>query len=223
MLTDLLQYFDKRLSTEHSNRPSEAKPFITLSRETGCHSIHIGELLIRKLNNDQPKRPWRLISKEIIDLSAQKLSIATHEIEAMYGAEKRGHLLEIIRAFGSRDYKSDQTIRKEIRQFIRNIAQSGHIVIVGRAGAALTAGLPKGYHCRLFAPIDWRIDQVMQLKQLDHNHSKQYITETDRIRNQFFIDFSHKSIAQTTFDLHINNMTFTDEHIAEILYRMIQS
>lgn len=223
MLPDLLKYFDKRLSAELPNHPAEAKPFITLSRETGCHSIRIADLLVKKLNDDHPKQPWRLISKEIIDLSAQKLSVAAQEIEAMYGAEKRGHLLEIIRAFGSRDYKSDQTIRKEIKQFIRNIALSGHIVIVGRAGAALTAGLPLGYHCRLFAPFDWRVNQIMQLNHLNREQSKRHIIETDEIRNQFFIDFSHKTIDQTTFDLHINNMTFTDEQISDMLYRIVHA
>ncbi len=221
MLPDLLKYFDKRLSAEQPIQASESKAFITLSRETGCHSIHIAELLVKKLNDDHPKQPWHLISKEIIDVLARKISVETRDIEAMYGAEKRGHLLEIIRAFGNKSYKSDQTIRKEIKQFIRNIALSGHVVIVGRAGVALTAGLPHGFHCRLFAPFDWRVSQVMQLKQFDRDHSKRYILETDEIRNQFFVDFSHKTIAQTTFDLHINNMSFTDEQIASLLYHLV--
>ena len=221
MAIDLNQYFDGQFQEKMLQNRQQKNPFITISRQTGCNSYEISKELVN-LINQHSKTKWKLINKEIIELSVKELNIDHHKIKTLFESEKRGHLDEIIRAFGSKYYKSDNSIRKSIKALIKNIATGGYVVLVGRAGAAVTNDLPNGIHIRLEAPLQWRTNNLAKKKNLSIAESLALIAETDKNREQLFIDFGKKRLAEIDFDAHLNNSTLTDGEIASVIFHLLE-
>lgn len=220
MAINLSEYLDERFQEKMLLNKEKKHPFITISRQTGCDSFEISKELVN-LINQQSKVKWKLINKEIIELSAKELHIDQHKIKTLFNAEKHGHLEEIIRAFGSKYYKSDNSIRKSIKTLIRNIAMDGNVVLVGRAGAAVTSDLSDGLHIRLEAPIDWRVKNLANKRNITLTESLALVTESDKNREQLFIDFGKKNRNEINFDMHFNNSSLTDSEITQIIFDLL--
>ncbi|NOU45798.1 MAG: cytidylate kinase-like family protein [Bacteroidales bacterium] len=220
MAIDLNKYFDEQFQEKILQNQQQKNPFVTISRQTGCNSYEISKELVNLINQHGKSR-WKLINKEIIELSVNELNVDPHKIKTLFDAEKRGHLDEIIRAFGNKYYKSDNSIRKSIKLLIRNIATEGNVVLVGRAGAVVTGDLPNGIHIRLEAPLDWRVKNMAHKKNISLAEGFALVTETDKNREQLFVDFGKKHINEIHFDLHFNNSTLTDSEISFLLFQLL--
>ncbi len=221
MALDLGKYFDERYQETLFRPKTGAHPFVTISRQTGCNSFEISKLLV-KMINDHSKTQWKLINKELIELSVKELRIDQHRIEKVFGAQKHDHIEEILQAFGDRYYKSDQVIRRTIRHLIQNIASDGFVVIVGRAGAAITAGLPDGLHVRLEAPLGWRVRRMAEKKKISEAESRQMIENLDKSREQLFMDLGKMKIQEIPFDLRLNNQSLNDHEIARMIFELLR-
>ena len=222
MAIDLVKYFDERYQESIFQHPSGPRPFVTISRQSGCNSYEISKMLVHMIN-EHSKSKWKLINKEIIELSANELNIDHRRVEKLFDAEKHSHIEEILRAFGDRYYKSDKTIQRTIRQLIRNIALDGNVVIVGRAGAAITSDLANGMHIRLEAPLGWRINNMKIKRQITEKEGHNLVAELDKSREQLFLDLGKKAIDEISFDLRFNNSTIADTEIAHTIFQLLQS
>jgi cytidylate kinase len=220
MAINLSEYLDERFQEKMLLNMGRKHPFITISRQTGCDSYEISKELV-SLINQQSKTKWKLINKEIIELSAKELNIDQHKIKTVFNAEKHSHLEEIIRAFGSKYYKSDSSIRKSIKKLIRNIALDGNVVLVGRAGVAVTSDLADGLHIRLEAPLDWRVKNLAHKRNISLTESLAVVNETDKNREQLFIDFGKMKISEINFDMHFNNSSLTNSEITQIIFDLL--
>lgn len=222
MAIDLVKYLDERYQDSLLAHAQGPRPFVTISRQSGCNSFEISKMLVNMINEVQ-KSKWKLINKEIIDLSANELKIKHRDVEKVFDAERHGHIEEIIRAFGDRNYKSDKVIHRTIRQLIRNIALEGNVVIVGRAGAAITNDLAQGIHIRLEAPFAWRIKNMANKRKITENEGHSLVVELDRTREQLFLDLGKKTMDDVSFDLRFNNSTLTDDEIARTIFQLLKS
>jgi len=220
MAINLIQYFDERF-LEKTNLQTGKHPFVTFSRQTGCNSLNISNELVNLINLES-KSKWKLINKEIIELSANNLKIDQHKIETLFVSEKHSHFDEIIRAFGNKYYKSDNSIRSSIKVMMRNIATVGHVVLVGRAGAVITHDIPDGLHIRLQAPLKWRVKNLAMKWGITEAKSLTFITETDKNRAQLLLDFGKKSLSDVDFDLYFNNSTLTDKEITMLIFELLK-
>lgn len=220
MSMDLNKYFDERYQEMVQKNRLEKQAFVTISRQTGCNSFEISTALV-DLINKRSKTKWKVVNKELIELSVSELSAKKNTIEAVFNAEKHGHLDEIIRAFGSRYYKSDSKIRNTIKTLIRSMVTEGGLVLVGRAGAAVTKDLPGGLHIRIEAPLAWRVQNLARKKNMTEMESLTNITVSDKNRSKLFQDFCKKTIDEFDFDLRFNNSTLTDSEIAQMIFDLL--
>ncbi len=221
MSTELLRYFEQRFYQDrHPDKPNSL-PFVTLSRETGCNSIAIAKKLILKLNTSTSHR-WKLVSKEELGSAAEKLHLDPRKLDSVFSDGKRSQMDEILQAFSEKYYKSDKTIRKTIREIIRDIASDGYAVVVGRAGVAITNDMPGGLHCRLHAPLDWRVKNIASQRNMDEKSSLEYVRDTDEKRAKLIYDFSGKLFSAMNFDISLNNNSLSDDIIAELLFELMR-
>lgn len=196
-------------------------PFITISRETGCHSMNIARLVQQKLNS-QAKIKWQLVTKEILADASREMHLNPAQVKGIIAGEKRSHLSEILHSIENHAYLSDSVVRKKLAEFIESAALRGHVIIVGRAGAIITARIPKGLHVRIVAPLEWRINSVMNQQNISRKEAQQWIIETDEKRRRLLEDFSGRSMNDLTFDMVLNNATLGDEEIAGMISGIIQ-
>ncbi len=202
-------------------------PVITISREQGCPAKKIACLLADELNKIKSRKakdhPWRWISKEILDESAKALNVDCDQIEHVFNYKSRNVLEDILLAQSKNYYKSDLKIRTTIARVIREFANNGNAIIVGRGGVAITRDIPKSFHIMLEAPLEWRAVRTAAKYNMTLDQARNYAQSIDKKRAQFRDHFQGKGNDYTRFDLKMNCMTLEVEVIVKIIIGSIQA
>ncbi len=222
----LMKYMGQRFSDE-ADQPVQKKagPVVTISRETGCPSKRISNLLAEKLNeqyNLDTDKKWKTISKEILYDSAKELELNPAKIKYVFEYQEKGMWDDLLSSFSSKYYKSDRKIRRVITEVVRTIAETGHAIIIGRGGVAIAKDIPMSLHINLVAPLEWR--SLILSKKFDMNidEAKQYAVETDNKRKKFRDSFQGKGTDYTWFDVSYDCMTLTDEEIVHSIIAIMK-
>ena len=163
-----------------SGIPPEGSVVITISRQFGSGGTHIGRLVAEKSQ-------LNYVDQEIIDEVARRLGVdaqqAARQVEQTTGTV--GYILEAIQSsnpfalnystlFGS---NLAQAQSKELAYFrltqkvVLELATQGNAVIVGRGSQFLLHNAPRTLHIYVFAPLPYRIENVMKHFQLDYTHA----------------------------------------------------
>ncbi len=197
-------------------------PVITISREYGCPSKIIAEMLTNRINEKHAKKKkWHWISKEILDESARKLGLTPREIKYIFEYKERNIIEDLLISQEKKlYYRSDWTIRKTIGEVIRATAMEGYVVIVGRAGVALTRNIESSLHVRLMAPARWRSVQVAKNHDIKLEQACKIIREMDKKRKKFLEYYLKKEADHTVFDVLFNCSTMTKDTIANSILHM---
>lgn len=220
MKIDLSKYLKERYQ-ETQSRQAFPGPVITIARELGCPSKVLATTLITKLNSldykFSKKQPWKWISKEILEESARDLGVDMAEIKYVFEYKTHGVLEDLLLSHSKKFYKSDRKIRDTIAKVIRNFADEGNAVIVGRGGVAITRDIPRSLHIKLEAPLEWRALRTSEKHNMTLEQAKKYCIELDKKREEFRNYFQGKGNDYTRFDMIFNCMTINQEEIAGII------
>jgi cytidylate kinase len=225
MKIDISRYLKDRY---HEMQSSQAfpGPVITIARDLGCPSKILAARLIEKLNvpdnKYEKKIPWRWINKEILAESAQELGVDLAEIEYVFEYKTHGILEDLLLSHSKKFYKSDRKIRDTVAKVIRNFAEEGNAVIVGRGGIAITRDIPKSLHIKLEAPLEWRAMRTSEKHNIKIEQARKYCIEIDKKREEFRNYFQGKGNDYTRFDLIFNCMTLDPEEIAFIVFETMK-
>jgi cytidylate kinase len=225
MKIDLSHYLKGRYEEVQSSQAFPG-PVVTIARELGCPSKSMATCLIEKLNSANlkysKKIPWRWISKEIMEQSAIELGVDLAEIQYVFDYKTHGVLEDLLLSHSKKFYKSDRKVRGAVAKVIRNFADEGNAVIVGRGGVAITRDIPKSLHVMLEAPLEWRALRTSEKHNLNLEQAKKYCLEIDKKREEFRDYFQGKGNDYTRFDLTFNCMTMDAREIAEIIFETLK-
>jgi cytidylate kinase len=197
-------------------------PVVTISREVGCPAKRIASGLTECLNTtkkskEAKERPWRWISKEILQESSKALQVDAEQIQHVFDYKSRGVLEDLLLAQSKDYYKSDLKIRTTIAKVIRNFANAGNAIIVGRGGVAITRDIPKSLHLFLEAPLEWRAIRVAEKNNFTIEKARSYALSVDKKRSQFRDYFHGKGTDYSRFDMKLNCMTLEVDEIIDII------
>jgi cytidylate kinase len=76
-----------------------------------------------------------------------------------------------------------------IRAAIKRAYAQGDVVIVGRAGQVVLANEPGVLHVRIEAPLEARIQRVVERSALDPKHARQFVLERDKASAEYLQRF----------------------------------
>lgn len=196
-------------------------PVVTISREVGCPAKKVAASLTDQLNSLSRSKakdhPWRWISKEIMLESARELQVDSSQIRHVFDYRSRGVLEDLLLAQSKDYYKSDLKIRTTIAKVIRNFANKGNAIIVGRGGVAITRDIPKSIHIFLEAPLEWRALRVAEKYDFTIDQARNYALSIDKKRSHFRDFFQGKGNDYSRFDLKFNCMTLSNKEIIDII------
>lgn len=222
----LLEYMLNRFR-ENQNIPVERKeagPVITISRETGCGANEIAEALVHRLNevaeNAGKKAGWRWIDRQILEKSAEELNLDPTRIHKVLTDHERGTVDQIVEALSGHTHKSDIKIRKTLLDIIRQFAEQGNVVIIGRGGATISHDIVKSLHIRFEAPLLWRTEAFMKKFTYSREFAKEFIKKTDAERDLFNNKLTGEKSFNLLYDCIINRSRFTTAEIIEIVMKM---
>ncbi|MFQ5595945.1 MAG: AAA family ATPase [Anaerolineae bacterium] len=92
-----------------------------------------------------------------------------------------------------------------VEQIIRDLANQGNIVIVGRGGQMILRGRDDTLHVHIIAPFDQRVDTLIQRDNLKRREARARVAASDRARSEYIRRFYHVQwFDPTLYDLVMN-------------------
>ncbi|GAC1385205.1 MAG: hypothetical protein NVS4B7_08500 [Ktedonobacteraceae bacterium] len=171
-----------------SGTPPPDRVVVTIARQFGSGGSDIGHLVAQASE-------MNYVDQEIIDEVARRLGVdvqqATRRDEQTAGTV--GHILEAIQSsnpftvnygtlFGQemRSAQSkDLAYLRLTQKVVLEVATEGNAVIIGRGSQFLLHNAPRTLHIYVFAPLPYRIANVMKHFQLDHIQAEALIERRD--------------------------------------------
>lgn len=216
----LLTYLNKRLNVNEVARESSssvAGPVITISREVGCNGVKLANLIAIRLNSQKLKTNWKVVSKEVFYESAKELHMDPEQLEKTLNKSEKYLFEEMLKAFNDKNYKSEFIIGKTMKNVIHQIAADGFCIMVGRAGHIIAKDIKNALHIRLEAPLDYRINTIMQNNHLNRQEVIDFIHRVDKERMAFRKAILKEDPQNELFDITFNRAAFSDEEIVDII------
>ncbi|MGV8092632.1 MAG: AAA family ATPase [Mangrovibacterium sp.] len=214
----LVNYLNKRMEedgqTPYVKTPG---PVITISREVGCGGLQVSHLLAAEMNKIVYCKRWQVISKEILNESAQELQVAPEKVERLLKLNEHFTFDEILSAFTDKYYKSNRVILNTVREVIHNFAIEGYCIILGRASHIIASDIRNALHIRLVAPTDWRVSRISASKGFSRAEALQYIKETDIERDNLRKCFLKDKNAEDNYDLVIDVSRFSEDMVVRLI------
>lgn len=226
MHIDISKYMTDRIQQE-GGRFREAGPVITISREYGCPSkliaAALAEELSRKMEFRGKEAKWKYVTKEIMAESARALEVTPEKIQYVFSYQQKTIMDDLFAAQFNKYYKSERKIRNTVAKVITNMAYEGHVIIVGRGGAAILQSVPHCIHVMLEAPLEWRLKRAADTNGISLEEARKAAQEIDKNRREFRDYFKTKDTARVWFDLTINCMKFSIEEIVQIILKAAEA
>ena len=216
----LLTYLNKRLNVNEvakKNQTTVTGPVITISREVGCNGVILANLIASRLNSQKLETNWKVVSKEVFYESAIQLKMDPEQVRKTLHQSERFTFEEMLKAFSDKNYKSELTIGKTMKGVILHIATDGFCIIVGRAGHIIAKDIKNALHIRLVAPLDYRINTIMQNNHLNRAEAVDFIQRVDKERMAFRKAILKEDPQNELFDITFNRAAFSDEEIVDII------
>jgi cytidylate kinase len=222
----LSSYFEGK-----SNINMTQGPVITISRECGCSAKRIATKLSKiltgysYLSDTKTNVEWRWVSKEIIEQAAIELELDTEKIKNVFLGEAKTSLHEVTSAFSTEKMydADDQKVIDAVKNIVLRIAEEGHYIIVGRAAGIIARGVPGNVNIKLQAPLEWRVNCIMQISNMTYADAQSYVLEIDRQRELFVEHIAGRKLNNSDFDMIFNYATMLDDHIVDAVISVLKN
>jgi cytidylate kinase len=222
----LFEYMNRRVGGDYipSGHVKEAGPVITISRQTGCGASHIAWTVCQELSKHKTTAKnggkWNMISREILQKSAEELNLDPLALKHVISDKDRGIMDQIVEALSSHYHKSDTKIFKTIQDVIQKFGANGNVVIVGRGGASFCADIKHALHVRLEAPEAWRIESIAKRLDFSKAYATEYVRKTDIERELLVTRFFGHKPDNSVYDIEINRSRFSEQQIVEAIVQL---
>lgn len=206
----------------HFAKNRDLKPlFITISREFGCDAKKLANFLVEKLNSEGREHPWQSFERSsLLELAEPgELNEEMLQLLDQYGhSEFQGYIQEAI--FGR---PSQYRTIKNLAKMIRVLARRGHVLFVGCGASVLTKDFSTGVHFRLFAPLEWRIQNFANRWGVDQKTAEKRVAESQKHRDAFLQTYLAEAIDNPNlYDLMINNSRIAPEAFGDMALALVR-
>jgi cytidylate kinase len=211
--------------------PPENKVVVTISRQFGSGGAEVGHIVAQESG-------LLYVDQSIIAEVAKRLGIneeqAARQDEQAVG--EVGHILEALRSSspfnlhynylfkpGNLPTQAQEIAYLRLTQrVLLELATEGDVVIIGRGSQFLLRGAARTLHIYIFAPLDIRIEQVMNLYHVNRNSAKEMIDRRDYEHNAYLGRYYGGNQHQPyLYHLLINTGLFTYELAADLIKQAI--
>jgi len=150
---------------------SGGRRVLTLSRELGAGDANFALALADRLK-------MRVCDRELMEREAVRLGVAEAELEKI--DEQPASIFQRFRP-GS----IYQRYFEALEQTMRELADRGDVVLVGRGGHCFLKNDPRAFHVRSIAPAAVRCRRIMEYRWVREAVAKKLMAESDGLRRRF--------------------------------------
>jgi cytidylate kinase len=202
---------EKKRPLEIPAAPEKPGPIITFSRQRGT-SGSIAAMKLAELTG------FTLMGRDIIDQISFDIGTQKRLVESLDESVRSRFELWVEGLFKGRIIDSSDYL-KSLAKIIGVISHHGRSIIVGR-GANFILGIKHGFHVRVVADFQTRMNSLIQRRNLSEAEAKHEIETTDEQRRKFIkANFGKEIDDPQGYDMMINSTLLTPEHVAEIVLK----
>ena len=159
-------------ASESACGSSVPRGVLTLSRELGAGEQGFPPTLGGRLG-------MHVYDRELLEQEAVRLGIPEAELEKI---DERG--AGIFQRFHPGSIY--QRYIEALGQLMRELAEQGNVVLVGRGGSRFLYDVPRAFHVRLVASMPVRVRRVMEYRWVREGAAKKLIADSDSRRSNFY-------------------------------------
>lgn len=220
-ISSQITYWRQQRETLEIEKPvavmKKAEPFITMSREYGCGGYRIAETIAGIINTQyKPAPEWLAYDRKVLDKVMSDLGLSSQLAETLT-TQARTQMTNLFQTTFSK-FPPQVVVYRKLAETVRTLASHGHVIIVGRAGAAITKDMERGYHVRIVAPMEWKIERIARVCNVSQKEAEKMILQKNREREEFLRTFvKFDSSDPKNYHLVINNAEHSPEDIGMLV------
>lgn len=179
-------------------------PTITISRQMGSLGYQVARQVAERLG-------YRLVWRELINQAAVRagvpeMALATIDELGLLGVRPTA--------------EAQAAYTLAVQQVMEELAETGNVVIVGRAGQVILRGRADTIHVRVTAPFELRALRVASARNISLQAARAQVTTSDRtrriyLRQHYQVDWDDPAL----YDLVLNTARLTSTTAADLVVR----
>jgi cytidylate kinase len=208
----------KKSKPEAQKTEQAMMPFITISREYGCAGFSLGELLANELNKpDDNVIPWAVYDRMLLEKIHNDYGIH-HVLLDSLTKNTQNEISDFFSSFISMR-PSQSSLYKKLFTTMRALAHKGHVIMIGRGAVVAAQGLQVGFNIRIYAPEEWRIEQIKEMHDLKtEKEARSMLKKVSRERDSFVKKYFKQDLTNPyLYDIMINNAEFKREDMVDVI------
>lgn len=160
----------------------DKKIIITISRTFGSGGHDIGEKLAKELGIP-------FYDKNLLKLMSDKTGISEEGLE---NADEKllSRFTDSYSIALGQDYGTNMYLYKVQKKLIRELAEQGSCVIVGRLADWILRGNPELLRVFIMAPDKFRVNRIMEQEKVTEKQAEKLIRQMDKLRRNYYSFFT---------------------------------
>lgn len=181
---------------------------ITVSRQLGSLGCDIANSAAQQLG-------YRVVWRGLINQAARQARTPEMALE----------MLDELGLLGIKPSSSaEKAYLDAIRELIEELARADNVMIVGRGGQAVLRGWPNTLHLRIIAPLEVRVQRLVERHAIPAKAALAQIRASDRRRKRFVehayhVDWNDPAL----YDLMINTASLDVPRSASLICHVVSS
>lgn len=206
-------------------------PVITISRQAGCSAQRIAIKLSKILtgysyvSDTKTEADWHWVDKDLFEQAVEDIIKEVKSGGYDDTQEAITMLKQVAIAFSNETIYdiSDGRLIETFKGVICRIASRSRIIIVGRSAGVILENVPNKLNIRLEAPMNWRINRLMQLMDFSQAEAVEYVKTMDSKRDTFIEKIIGRKANNEDFDVIFNYSTLLDDEIIDATMNILKN
>ncbi len=206
-------------------------PIVTISRQAGCSARRLAIKLSKILtgysymSETKTDAEWEWVDKNVFSKAVNNMIGDIEAGDYNDKAEAISMLTEVSKAFSTEKVYDilDEKLIQILKGIICRLAYDGRKIIVGRSAGVILKDIPNKLNIRLEAPVEWRINRIMQINDFSQAEAVEYINKMDEKRDSFIEKIIGRKAENNDFDVIFNYASLEDDEIVDAILNILRN
>jgi len=195
-------------------------PCLTISRQSGIEINALCERLIDSFGRYY-KSEWAYFDKDLI----RQVVIDHHlpeRVQKFLIEEKQPILNQMLNELLGIHPPVMELIHRMSRTIL-NLAEMGNVILIGRGSNVIANKLPNAVHLRLISPLNRRIFDLQNRKNISRDWAQKILEKEDKNRKEFMKSVFKKNIDDpSNYHAVINISIFSEEELSGLIADIVK-
>ena len=206
-------------------------PVVTISRQAGCSAQRLAIKLSKILtgysymSETKTDAEWEWVDKNAFSKAVNNMIGDIEAGDYDDKVEAISMLTEVSKAFSAEKVYDilDEKLIQILKGIICRLAYDGRKIIVGRSAGVILKDIPNKLNIRLEAPVEWRINRIMQINDFSQAEAAEYINKMDEKRDSFIEKIIGRKAENNDFDVIFNYASLEDDEIVDAILNILRN